>query len=93
MRIRESVNLEINCPKSKSKAAMRALDDHWYGWIYEWLEPEEVLSFVDVEANAVEILKDYEDVLVNGRMGWKGLNEYRDGIHFEFYEKYIKEEA
>ena len=78
-----SVTVEINCPKSKSKAAMRALDNHWLAWNYEYLSGEEWLVFYGVEEESLEMLKDYEDVLVNGRLGWKGLNQYRNAIHME----------
>mgnify|MGYP000110475123 CR=1 FL=1 len=78
-----SVTVEINCPKSKSKSAMRSLDNHWLAWNYEYLESEEWLVFYDVEEECLDMLEDYEKVLMNGRIGFRDLDHLRNAIHKE----------
>ena len=80
---KDRVTVEIDCPKSKSKAAIRALERHWLDWNYEYQENNGWLVFWDVDEMCLDMLKDYEDVLVNGRMGFRDLNHLRNAIHME----------
>ena len=83
MIIKDSKNVEINCPKAKAKAAARSLDAHWYGWNYQYLPDEEVLVFLDVEPGCEEMLEYYENVLVNGQYGFRSIDDYKDGIFLQ----------
>lgn len=80
---KDRITVEIECPKSKSKAAIRALDNHWLDWNYEYRENDGWLVFWEVDEMCLDMLKDYEDVLVNGRMGFRDLNHLRNAIHME----------
>ena len=97
MIIKDPLTIEINCPKAKSKAAVRGIDDHWYAWNYVALPDDDVIVFFDVEPEAEKMLEDYENVLMNGRWGFKGLDDLKDAIKpvgiFENKFAEIKEEV
>ncbi len=83
MIVKDRLTVEIYCPKAKSKAAKRALDNHWLVWNYEIDDVEEKIMFFDVEPEFVDMLDDYEDVLTTGRMGFRGLDDLRNAIHMK----------
>ena len=100
MIIKDTLTIEINCPKAKSKGAVRGIDAHWYAWNYVALPDEDLIVFFDVEPEAEAMLEDYENVLMNGRWGFKDLNDLKDAIKpvgliekepSEFYKKYNPE--